>query len=81
MWKAWTLGQWYVAPAHSENVSVVWLTAFFICSAPTACPTRNQKDGLKRSKTTVPKPRGTASTAGVECVKCGEEGHYGKGEW
>lgn len=83
MRKTWTLGQRYVALTLARMFFATSLTAFIISfmSTVTACPTRNQKDGLKRSKTAVPKPRGTASTAGVECFKCGENGHYGEGEW
>ena len=76
-------GHWASGRSHSLIVRMfflVWPTTFIICFVYTACPTHNQKDSLKRSKT-VPKSRGTASTAGVECVKCGEEGHYGEGEW
>ncbi|KAH9985368.1 hypothetical protein BJV77DRAFT_1032773 [Russula vinacea] len=54
----------------------------FNCGQPghwaSACPARNQRDGLKRSRTTAPKPRNTADTTGAECFKCGENGHYSK---
>jgi len=42
------------------------------------CPARNQREGLKRSRTTAPKSRGTTGTTGVECFKCGSNGHYDK---
>ncbi|KAI9442585.1 hypothetical protein H4582DRAFT_1296207 [Lactarius indigo] len=46
-----------------------------------ACPAGNQRNNLKRSKTTIPsKSRGTgpAGAGGAECFKCGKEGHYSK---
>jgi hypothetical protein len=57
------------------------LMDFMTCPIYAECPLRNQKDGLRRSKTTVPKPRSTTATAGVECVKCGEDGHTARGKW
>ncbi|KAH8977770.1 hypothetical protein EDB86DRAFT_2816805, partial [Lactarius hatsudake] len=49
-----------------------------------ACPAGNQRNNLKRSKTTIPsKSRGTGPAGpggGAECFKCGKEGHYSKGK-
>jgi hypothetical protein len=87
VWATWTLGQRYVAPRIlGANYLALSLTALFyhFVFLHTACPARNQRDGLKRSRTTASKPRGTAGTAdttGAECFKCGETGHYSKGEW
>ncbi|KAI0256361.1 DNA topoisomerase [Lactifluus subvellereus] len=57
----------------------------FNCGQPghwaSVCPARDQRDGLKRSKTTSSKPQGTTGTSVGECFKCGREGHYSKGEW
>ncbi|KAI0302708.1 DNA topoisomerase [Russula brevipes] len=52
----------------------------FNCGQPghwaSACPTRDQRGGLRRSRTAAPKPKGTRGTPGVQCLKCGEDGHY-----
>ena len=81
VWNVWTLGQRYVSFVHGGDIFAMSLMNFMTCLVCAACPTRNQKDGLKRSKTTVTKSRDTTGTAGVECVKCGEDGHTARGEW
>ncbi|KAI9507464.1 DNA topoisomerase [Russula earlei] len=53
----------------------------FNCGQPGHWASGNNKGGLKRSRTTTSKSRGTAGETGGECSKCGEAGHLSKGEW
>ncbi|KAI9455466.1 hypothetical protein BJY52DRAFT_644702 [Lactarius psammicola] len=70
LWPTWALGK-RASHAHATSYTHTHI----------ACPAGNQRNNMKRSKTTIPsKSRGTGSTGpgGAECFKCGKNGHYSK---
>ena len=75
MWPAWALGEWYEQLVFTYLGPL--LTDAFVTPYAIACPAGNQRNNLKRSKTSIPSK---AKGAGAECFKCGKEGHYSKGE-